>query len=40
VEKRGKEALASEQSVLKDFDGIAVHDCLAAYFKVSEKRKF
>jgi transposase len=31
--KRGMEAIASEHSVLKDFGGIAVHDCLAAYFK-------
>nr|VFJ55810.1 MAG: Transposase IS66 family protein [Candidatus Kentron sp. DK] len=31
--KRGMEAIASEQSVLKDFSGTAVHDCLAAYFK-------
>lgn len=32
-EKRGEEALASEQSVLTDFQGKAVHDCLPAYFK-------
>ena len=32
-EKRGYEAHISEQSVLKVFNGIAVHDCLAAYFK-------
>nr|WP_133513136.1 transposase [Candidatus Thiosymbion oneisti] len=32
-EKRGEEALASAPSVLKDFQGKAVHDCLAAYFK-------
>jgi transposase len=32
-EKRGKEALRSEASVLKDFTGRAIHDCLAAYFE-------
>lgn len=32
-EKRGHEALSSEQSVLKDFTGTAVHDCWALYFK-------
>ena len=32
-EKRGKEAIDGEQSVLKDFNGIAVHDSLAACFK-------
>jgi transposase len=31
-EKRGKDALRSEVSVLKDFSGRAIHDCLAAYF--------
>lgn len=32
-EKRGEEALRSADSVLKDFCGHAIHDCLAAYFK-------
>ena len=32
-EKRGKDALRSEVSVLKDFSGRAIHDCLAAYFE-------
>lgn len=31
-EKRGTEALQSEASVLKDFKGIAVHDCWSPYF--------
>nr|VFJ64968.1 MAG: transposase [Candidatus Kentron sp. DK] len=31
-EKRGQEALTSEKSVLKDFAGIAVHDCFSSYF--------
>jgi transposase len=30
--KRGTEALQSEASVLKDFKGIAVHDCWSPYF--------
>jgi transposase len=30
--KRGKEALESEASLLKDFTGRAVHDCWASYF--------
>lgn len=33
--KRGKKALLSEQSVLKDFRGYAIHDSLAAYFGFS-----
>jgi transposase len=35
-EKRGEAALRSEASVLKDFRGRAIHDCLAAYFKFSQ----
>lgn len=35
-EKRGEEALRSEASVLKDFTGHAIHDCLAAYFKFTQ----
>lgn len=31
-EKRGKEALKSDDSVLKDFKGTAVHDCWKPYF--------
>ena len=31
-EKRGGEALTSEASVLKDFNGIGVHDCWSPYF--------
>jgi len=34
--KRGKKALLSEQSVLKDFKGYAIHDSLAAYFSFSK----
>lgn len=34
--KRGKEALLSEASVLKDFSGRAIHDCLAAYFAFTQ----
>lgn len=33
--KRGKKALQSEESVLKDFVGRAIHDCLASYFEFS-----
>ena len=33
--KRGKEALESAASVIKDFKGTAVHDCWASYFKFS-----
>jgi transposase len=29
---RGKKALLSEQSVLKDFKGYAIHDCMISYF--------
>lgn len=32
-QKRGKEALESMASIIKDFNGIAVHDCWASYFK-------
>lgn len=32
-EKRGKEALMSEQSVIKDYENWAIHDCYASYFK-------
>jgi transposase len=35
-EKRGEAALRSEASVLKDFSGRAIHDCLAAYFKFTQ----
>ena len=33
--RRGKNALLSEQSVLKDFRGYAIHDSLSAYFSFS-----
>jgi transposase len=36
--KRGKKALQSEKSVLKDFTGYAIHDCLAAYFSFLEAK--
>ncbi len=35
-EKRGAEALHSAASVLKDFTGRAIHDCLAAYFEFTQ----
>lgn len=35
-EKRGEEAMRSEASVMKDFSGRAIHDCLAAYFKFTQ----
>ena len=35
-EKRGELALRSDASVLKDFTGRAIHDCLAAYFKFTQ----
>ncbi|MFZ5910226.1 MAG: IS66 family transposase [Chloroflexota bacterium] len=35
-EKRGKDALRSAASVLKDFTGRAIHDCLAAYFEFTQ----
>jgi transposase len=34
--KRGKKALLSEQSVLKDFRGYAIHDSLASYFSFTD----
>lgn len=34
--KRGKKALLSEQSVLKDFRGYAIHDSMAAYFSFTD----
>jgi transposase len=37
-EKRGGEALTSERSVLKDFTGIAVHDCWLPYFNFGDAR--
>jgi transposase len=36
--KRGKKALLSEKSVLKDFTGRAIHDCLASYFEFSDAK--
>jgi transposase len=38
-EKRGKEALKSEQSVIKDFENWAVHDCYGSYFKFDNCRR-
>jgi transposase len=37
-EKRGTEALESEASVLKDYQGTAVHDCWWPYFKFDGAR--
>ena len=37
-QKRGKEALESDASIIKDFKGIAVHDCWASYFKFEDCR--
>jgi transposase len=37
-EKRGTEALESEASVLKDYQGTAVHDCWSPYFKFDGAR--
>jgi transposase len=34
--KRGKEALESEQSVIKDFKNIALHDCWSSYFAFAD----
>lgn len=34
--QRGQAALSSEQSVLQDFSGRAIHDCLSSYFKFSQ----
>jgi transposase len=36
--KRGKKAMSSEKSVLKDFTGRAIHDCLAAYFEFARAK--
>lgn len=36
--KRGCDALNSTDSVLKDFKGIAVHDCWSSYFKFTDCR--
>lgn len=33
---RGKKALLSEQSVLKDFKGYAIHDSMASYFRFTD----
>jgi transposase len=35
-EKRGQEALQSDDSVLKDFTGTAVHDCWKSYFNFEQ----
>ena len=35
-EKRGKEAMTDEKSVLPKFKGVAVHDCWGSYFGFSE----
>lgn len=37
-EKRGEQALNSEDSVLKDFTGRAIHDHLAAYYKFTQAK--
>lgn len=37
-QKRGSDALNSVDSVLKDFEGWAVHDCWSSYFKFSNCR--
>lgn len=37
-QKRGKEALLSEQSIIKDFTNWAVHDCWESYFKFENCR--
>ncbi len=36
--KRGAEALNSDASVLKDFNGVAVHDCWLPYFNFTQAR--
>lgn len=36
--KRGKEALESEQSIIKDFTNWAVHDCWESYFRFGNCR--
>lgn len=35
-EKRGKEAMTDEKSVLPNFKGVAVHDCWGSYFGFNE----
>jgi transposase len=35
-QKRGSEALRSEKSVIKDYQGKAVHDCYSSYFQFEE----
>ena len=37
-QKRGREALESSASIIKDFKGNAVHDCWASYFKFQHCR--
>ena len=37
-EKRGADALNADTSVLKDFSGIAVHDCWSPYFNFTQAR--
>ena len=37
-QKRGKEALESEPSIIKDFTNWAVHDCWASYFRFENCR--
>jgi transposase len=37
-QKRGKEALESEQSIIKDFTNWAVHDCWESYFRFGNCR--
>lgn len=37
-EKRGSQALVSEESVIKDYFGKAVHDCYASYFQFENCR--
>lgn len=37
-EKRGTQALMSEQSVIRDFENWAVHDCYRSYFKFENCR--
>ena len=36
--KRGKKAMSSDKSVLKEFTGRAIHDCLASYFEFSNAK--
>ena len=37
-EKRGKEAMTDEKSVLPEFKGVAVHDCWGSYFGFCEMK--